>query len=264
MDKETIEVIKKWFEEYVNSFLEYGTEVESFVLRKIDHTYRVCENIVSIAKSLNLVTDDIYTAESLAVFHDIGRFEQFSKYNTFRDMIKDHALLGAKTLEGLEILDTLSSEERNVIINSVKYHNIYELSSDENPRVLLFSKLIRDADKLDLFELHVKEHELHKLTPNPISDFFPDTGQYSISILDDIIKKRNIKGSQVKTYDDVKLLELSWIFDVNFKYAFKKIEDEQYIERIIGVLPKNNDIETIYKVLNDYLELKLQETEMVL
>jgi putative nucleotidyltransferase with HDIG domain len=48
-------------------------------------------------------------AETIALFHDIGRFEQFKTYGTFDDRASEnHATIGLKVLKATDILNRLT------------------------------------------------------------------------------------------------------------------------------------------------------------
>ena len=52
---------------------------------KVEHTYRVAELAEKIARSLDLDEGDVDIAWLLGMLHDIGRFEQLRRFNTFID-----------------------------------------------------------------------------------------------------------------------------------------------------------------------------------
>ncbi len=84
-----------WFEDYVNGFHSSEKEIQESIELKIGHTFRVCNNITKIARSLNLGGEDLSLAEVIALFHDVGRFEQLRMHRTFNDVASvDHAALG--------------------------------------------------------------------------------------------------------------------------------------------------------------------------
>jgi len=60
----------------------------------------------------------------------------------------------------------------------------------------------------------------------------------------------------LKTFNDMKLLQLGWIFDINFTPTFRYIRQRRIIEKIIAALPDTGDIRKIQKHLNGYLEEK--------
>ena len=68
---------------------------------KIEHTYRVAGIAERIARSGDIDMDE-YSVDFcwlLGMLHDIGRFEQFTRYGTFKDAESvDHAELGADIL----------------------------------------------------------------------------------------------------------------------------------------------------------------------
>lgn len=75
------------FTKYTDSFMSKTSDentIENIKL-KINHSLRVYKNAENIAKSLNLNSQDYFIAQLCGLFHDIGRFEQFTKYKTFKD-----------------------------------------------------------------------------------------------------------------------------------------------------------------------------------
>ena len=101
MTRNDLNFFKKWFSDYCKSFYSSDIEDQKNIYLKEQHTFNVCKNIIEIAKGLSLSNDQIILAETVALFHDIGRFPQYAKYKTFRDSISvNHGLLGAQTLLG--------------------------------------------------------------------------------------------------------------------------------------------------------------------
>ena len=86
---------KRVFKEYVSNYnLQDGK-----IALKVAHILRVSELSKKIATSLNLSEEDIKLAELIGLLHDIGRFEQVRKYNTFIDKISiNHGEYGVKIL----------------------------------------------------------------------------------------------------------------------------------------------------------------------
>ena len=69
------------------------------VILKVDHTFRVVKLCAEIAKSLNLSDEDIALAKLCGLLHDIGRFEQYRIYHTYKDKDSiDHGDLGYEIL----------------------------------------------------------------------------------------------------------------------------------------------------------------------
>ena len=127
---------------------------------KIAHTYRVADNCEKIAVSLNLTEEEIEFAWLSGMLHDIGRFEQVKRYNTFIDSESvDHAEFGADLLFGSEGLireyvdfKVWDSELETVI----RQHNKYRIDESISGKTLIFCNILRDADKVDILRVNVE------------------------------------------------------------------------------------------------------------
>ena len=70
------------------AFADYAAHynaADAKVKLKIDHTYRVAALCARIAQSLDLPPEDVDLAWLSGILHDVGRFEQLRRYNTFID-----------------------------------------------------------------------------------------------------------------------------------------------------------------------------------
>ena len=156
MNRDHIKYFQSWFNDYVSNFYSKGQDQENdwAIQLKEEHSWKVREEILAISQRLHIPENDILIAEVLALFHDIGRFYQYQNYKTFRDNIsEDHAKIGVRIIEHSKILKDLNADERDIITNSILYHNVHTLPGDLDPRCLFFCKLLRDADKLDIWRV---------------------------------------------------------------------------------------------------------------
>jgi len=108
LDARTIDDLKAWFDAYVAAFTSENGELQrNFDLKK-EHTARVCTEILALGRRLGLDAGQLRMAEITALFHDLGRFEQYARYGTFADSRSvDHARLGVQILREKKILDGL-------------------------------------------------------------------------------------------------------------------------------------------------------------
>lgn len=200
MSQSELENIKNWLEHYSNGFLSGDSGIDTNIQFKIDHTFRVRENILAIATSLDLSPNNIRVAEVIGLLHDVGRFQQFIKYRTFRDDIsEDHAELGLQVLASHQVLNGLLDWEKNIAEIAIKYHNKYILPKLISGDCLMFCKLIRDADKLDIFEQLVNE----------VVEDSPDRNEYSPVVIESILEGKVVSYTNVKTMGDIKLMRMS-------------------------------------------------------
>ncbi|HID19998.1 MAG TPA: HD domain-containing protein [Methanophagales archaeon] len=250
-----------WFRNYVKSFYTEDPKAQQNIRLKEEHTLRVCNEILRLGKALNLNKNALCLAETIALFHDIGRFEQFKTYCTFDDrMSENHATLGLKVLKATNILSRLTKTEQTIVYNAIQYHNVRKVPDNADEIAELHSKLIRDADKLDIWYVvtnYYMERHRHR---NPALELeLPDTSEYSLCFIDDILNNRVSNSHDLKTFNDMKLLQLGWIFDINFTQTFLYIQQRQIIEKIITALPDTDDIRKIQTHLKYYLEKRISE-----
>lgn len=262
MQKEDLVFFRNWFSEYVNGFSSSDPFIRENLDLKAEHTKSVCKNILLLAKAERLGENECLIAETIALFHDLGRFEQFLKYKTFKDSeSENHAALGVKILKKTGILSRLPGEERNVVLKAVEFHNLMEIpkAASNSPQLLFYSKLIRDADKLDILRLICKDYEAGEKSRNPALELYlPDTPECSGPVLEDIMNNRMAKLRDVRNQNDVKLLRLSWVFDINFPETFTLIRKRRYLETIMSSLPGTEEVRRVRRQLKEYLEKNQQ------
>jgi putative nucleotidyltransferase with HDIG domain len=87
---------KNVFNKYTENYNMSNEHIE----RKYYHSYRVMSLSKSIAESLNLSQEQIKIATIIGLLHDIARFEQYTQYQTFNDLVSfDHGDYAIKILE---------------------------------------------------------------------------------------------------------------------------------------------------------------------
>ena len=124
---------------------------------KVNHTMRVMELCGLIAESLKLSKEDIELAKTCGLVHDIARFEQWKRYQTFADIESiDHGDFGVEILKENDFIRKFNKDEKldNLILKTVKNHNKYKLEENLSEREKLFCNIVRDADKIDILYLY--------------------------------------------------------------------------------------------------------------
>ena len=76
MKRKDLIFLKKWFSDYCSSFYSPDPEEQRNISLKEEHTLRVCQNMSEITEELSLNNKRKMLAETVALFHDIGRFPQ--------------------------------------------------------------------------------------------------------------------------------------------------------------------------------------------
>lgn len=248
------------FKEYVKP---YDINNKKIAL-KVKHTFRTVEVAKKIAEDLKLNEEQILLAELIGLLHDIGRFEQLRIYDTFtdRDSI-DHANFAVKILfeDGLIrnfIQDTKYDE---IIYKAIKNHNKFKIEEGLSKEELLQARIIRDADKTDIFAVFVEDIEQgndvlynyeevskQELSPKIMKDF----QEYKQS-------NRDLFTRDIDNYINI----IAFIFDYNFLTGLKVIKENKYIERTMKPIciydETKEQMEKIMKIANTYIEERIEK-----
>ncbi len=248
---EKLAELKDWFTKYVRTFRYDDPDMQQNIDLKEGHTMRVCGEILTIGRQLGLSDDELRLAEMIALFHDVGRFEQYARYRTFMDgRSENHAELSIRIIEEYGIFDEFDDEVKDLVTRSIRYHNRLSLPPDESAACLFFSRLLRDADKLDIWKV-LTDYYLRKETKRnaAIELGLPDTPGFSEVIYHDLMNKRMVNIGDVKNLNDFKLLQMGWVFDINYRPTMGCVKERRYIEMISSVLPDSKQIDEISDVI---------------
>ena len=249
---------KDWFSEFCMTFCLKDKKEQKNITLKEEHTGLVCENILAIANGEGLEANQVLLAQAIALFHDVGRFPQYAKYRSFKDSASvNHGLLGANTLIEQKVLDRLPASEREIVIDAVKFHNSFSIADMADPDKILFLKLIRDADKLDIWRVFIGYYEsTDEEKPEAISLGLLDTPSYTAEILQPLMERQIVSLAKLQTLNDFKLLQLSWIYDLNFTTSYRLLIERDYISRIAATLPQTDEIQKAVALVQTYAQEK--------
>ena len=260
--KTFIPELKNRFEQYVKQFASPDPNIQAALDFKQAHTRRVCKAILDIGCHEGLKGEDLHMAEATALLHDIGRFEQFRRYKTFSDArSENHALLGVRVIQENAILEGIDSQTTRTIVRAVKCHNRAFLPVRENGRGLFFMKLLRDADKVDIWRVVTDYYRGAHHERNPAIELnLPDTPGISDAVCGPLMKGEIVEMKDIRTLNDFKLLQIGWIYDVNFRRTFQIVQERGYLEQIRQALPENSlRVKSVYEQALRYLRHKASE-----
>lgn len=229
----------KIFEQYISKFDLNNEKVRWKYL----HSYRVAFLMEWLARKLKLAKNDVIVAYILGLFHDIGRFPQLDKFDSYNDLNIDHGDLGYKILKEEGLLDTvLDKKILDSVALGVKYHNKYEVDSKYLSNTYI--KMIRDCDKLDILRA-IGEDRFVEDTEIPEHE---DTRK-------EFYKNMLVKYQEYFNCSDYIILYYSYIYDVNYKEIMKIIYKEKLLDKINKVLK----LEERYKDLVVYADKYMKE-----
>jgi putative nucleotidyltransferase with HDIG domain len=245
---------KQELKKYVSN---YDIEDKKIKL-KIAHIERTASIAKKIAESLKLDTEDVQLAELIGLLHDIGRFEQIKRYNTFIDKNSvNHGELGAQILfeEGIIRNFIEDSKYDEIIKKSILNHNKGKKDLEfSNEKEELHSKIIRDADKIDIIYILTFEE---KEVAWEKADFSKE--KITDEIYREFIEDKAINYKERKTAVDTLVSHFAFIYDFNYKYSLQIIKEKGYFEKIYKRFKFENKetedrINYIYKMVEKYLE----------
>ena len=249
--KINIEEAKEEFIKYTENFNTKDKNVK----RKQQHSIRVMKIAEQIATNLKLSEEQIQLATLIGLLHDIGRFKQYTDIGLGNNLEGfDHGDYGTKLLfkEGLirKFIETNKYDE--IIKKSIKNHNKFSIEAGLTQEELLFAKLIRDADKIDILyesiDIYYKNNE-EEVNKSVLSE----------KIYNEFTKKATIK----KGKDDITCV-IAFIYDINYKTSFEIIKEKDYINKIIDRYNFKDQstkikVDEIKKIANEYIKEKIME-----
>ena len=243
--------ISKIKEEFKKHFKKYDVN-EPAIIRKYYHSIRVMDISRIIAKYAGFNDNDAEIAAIVGLLHDYARFEQWTKYGTYSDLKSiDHGDLAVEMLfENNEISKyTKKQENYDEIYDAIKYHNKISIPKGLTEHNNLLCKIIRDADKLDIFYLL----SINKmLLPE-------DDKQISEKVKEDFYNEVCVSRKDVKSNNDSIVLALSMIFDLNFDYSFNYLIERNLLWRIYDNINEKERFKDYFECVDDYIHERVNK-----
>jgi hypothetical protein len=263
MRQNDLEQFKSWFTGYCRSFYTGNESDDRNIALKEEHTGRVRANILRLGEAAGLDCAGLLLAETIALFHDLGRFPQYRRFKTFKDSISaNHAALGGEVLREERTLDKLPKDEQDIIFRGVGLHNVFTLPANLDGESTFYLKLVRDADKLDIWRVLLEFYRLPESErASAVSLGFPDLPGYSPEIIAAIRSGELVRLAWVKTLNDFKLLQLSWVYDLNFPESFLVLRERDFISALAATLPSCEEVRQAVHVVREFVASAAQEAK---
>ena len=257
-----LEKCKQQFLKYTET---YDLQNEG-IKRKQEHSLRVMEESRKIAEALNLDEEKVEIAELIGLLHDIGRFEQYNRGNNhLNEMLLNHAELGIEVLLKDDYIKKYIDDEHYIpiIFKAIKNHNRYKIEKGLNEEELLFAKIVRDADKLDIL---YEGENIYWNTKREKENV--ENSKISIKIEQQFKNELPVKkwGNERNDTVDGLLILLSYIYDVNFKETLEIVSKEDYANKIFNRFEFKDEktkeqIENLKKILLKFIRLSLRKSK---
>lgn len=211
--------VSKLYDEYVDTFRGADGLLPEMMELKRFHTAKVVENASAIVEGENFPEEWKKPALVAALLHDTGRYEQLKRYNTFQDSKSvDHAVFSYEIVKEKGWLDKvevegLGLEWKDSILKAILYHNRRELPEGMDEKTAALSKVVRDADKLDIFRVLEERLDLTDWRQAKTEFWGLDPlGKPSEEVLSAIREKRPVDYQHIRSLADFILIQIGWIF----------------------------------------------------
>ena len=250
--------INTWFTGYVDSFKPGTRKAAEMIAHKRSHSYRVAELSLALSDELGWTDDDRSIAGTIGLIHDCGRFPQVVAHESYIDVHTfDHGEEGCRVIIGENILNGYGDADRTAILDAVRYHNNHNIPDGLPERSIPFVRLIRDADKVDIFKSLLKI--FRSKAGNNRDEYImrkKQDSRLSSEAIQDIRNGETVSHHHIETESDMVLMLMSWVYDIFYDPAIARIADAGYIGSLAALLPQEDDISDIIDNLCDVVSAR--------
>lgn len=232
---------------------------QDFITHKVIHSaevLRIGRTILRQTPELNAKSADFkLAAERALLFHDVGRFEEgilrWQAENNQEEVAASSLKFNHCDI-GYKILLKVPAYNDPRILAAVKFHGrmmedvcavpewqqFMQLPEKEEIKQILF--LTRDADKLANLRSIKKEqriyHDIFYKQLSPKQRIAP----LSKDVVEQFMAGKTILFPTVTSFADRILMDISWIFDINYPASLWICKEECYFEYLLEELDKLN------------------------
>lgn len=237
------------FDRYVSAYNADDPKIRL----KIDHTYRVAALCERIGTAVGLENIDL--AWLSGMLHDIGRFEQIRRYNTFVDAVSvDHAKLGADLLfrEGLlgRFCPELPEADTRILERSIRSHSAYRLGADLSETETAYCNVLRDADKIDILRVNcdTPPEDIYNVTTKELK-----TATVSEAVRQCFYDRTAVPRGLKETPIDFLVAHLCLTFELVYPVSREIAREQGYADQMLAFQSDHPDTQAWFAYMRDNL-----------
>ena len=219
---------------------------------KIDHTYRVAGLCGQIAASVGADRD---LAWLCGMLHDIGRFEQVRRYNTFVDAQSvDHAELSCTLLfkDGLlkDFAPGLGEREQALLHRAIASHSLYRLPEDLTEEERTACNILRDADKIDIFRVNcdTPPEEIYNVSTEELK-----AAAVTPAVKECFLARTAVRRDKRKTAIDFLVGHICLVFELVYPVSRQIAREQGYVEKLLSFRSENRDTEAWFETMREHV-----------
>ncbi len=236
-----VAAIDQWFHAYSSRNIRPGGAEGDEAKRQTTHARNVRTEAILLGADLGLDAAGRELAGLLGLLHDIGHFEWHPPIGFLdQDRSAEQAELGLTLLERDGVLESLPSQAQDIIRQSILRHGrgsdvrqTEEDNREEAEAVRFYTRLLKDADRMDNWRMALQEYQQVNGHRNPIvRHHLPETPGCSLAVREPILTGRSVDPYQVRNLNDLHLLQLSWVFDLQFEPTVLRVRARHIVSRL--------------------------------
>jgi len=243
--------VMRVFEQYVKKYDLNNINIKTRYFHSLK-VMEICRDIALVTGLFN--EEEVIVCELLGLFHEIANFDGMPSYRMEEEHAEDYALKSARMMfeDNLlrEITDDTTYDEAIKLAIYAYDKTGYPKGIDEKTKA--FCKVLRDAHKIDSFRIMLNYPYIDsRITVYPSS-----------MVYDRFKKLKVVESKLTENNSDEILSVLSDTFDLNYRYSYALLKNNNYIPKIIEALTfTSKEVEEFFKqiekVLINYVDRKI-------
>ena len=261
-----VNIDRKHICEEFTSYTDNYNSKEAKILLKIQHTFRVAAICNEIAESLNLTRQEVDLAWFIGMMHDVGRFEQVRRYNTFSDADSiDHAQFGADLLFKEDMLidsylgfprqeavekGIIDEEALEILELAVRNHSAYRIQEGLTSIQETFCNIIRDADKIDILRVNTEfpMEEVYNVTTRELKE-----ASITPEVLEAFYEEHAVLRKLKKTPIDHAVGHISLTYELVYPKSYEILKRQGWLLKLTDFQSDNPDTVAKFREINKHI-----------
>jgi len=256
--QDILENNKFQFKHYVAPYLQDAPILPLQV--KLEHTQYVLDHALHLIDRYLWAEDVKLSVALAALYHDIGRFEQYKRWQTFSDAHSgNHALLGVCTMKKQGFLMDVPKHVRSWVLAAIGMHNRAVLPQNLSSELHCIVNAVRDADKLDILRVIAEYFRAEHSQAGAPNDSLvlhvrnePDV--WTKDVAERLCRGEIIPYSALRTVNDFRLLLVSWIHSFSFPEIREQYTQSSYLKEVLEGLPKTSALDEVWEYIYGIIE----------
>jgi len=226
---------KDWLSAYASNFRLGDGPTVPMAAVLVEHSRQVSEEMLNLGGQLGLEDSMCELAGVIGLFHDVGRFGQGPGQGFFDvDAGREAGERGVAVLEQEGVPGQLSAPDLDVVRQCIlAHHECLRTSRRETATVTLLTDILHDADRLDNWRIALREYRQVNGCRNPVVRHgLSDSPGCSLRVRNQVTAGRPVDARDVRNLNDLRLLQLGWIFDVRLQPTLERVRTRETLDAL--------------------------------